>query len=506
MSENIYANELEVLNTILKYGKPISIEVMYSMIQDTIYAEKIFISRNNPEILSYLMHNPTRNTIDLSERTVKECMRNLLHTCISILPMMELHEKHGIRYRNYVKREAVKESTNEFATMDCREVYMDNNSTTRIRSEVQDVLIEYTKGSYGYGNPSTLTEQGTHAANMIQASRLKIADLLQAESGEIYFTSSGTEANNLAIKGIAFEHIQQKGHIITTMVEHPSVLEPMRYLATLGFVITYLQPDDVGCITVDSLKKALRNDTILVSIMAANNEIGTLYPIREIGLLCKERNIPFMVDGIQAFGKFPIHVKDMNITMLTFSAHKLYGPKGIGGIYIKHNTKLTPLLHGGGQEKGVRSSTENVGYIIALGVAAELAGKEMKEEQERINALRKMLLDGLKMIDSDLIIYGSDEFRLPGLLSVGFPRVSASFLIRELDHIGISVSSGSACSSKKTISHVMEAIGAHTKDMAVIRFGLGRFSDEDDVIYLLRYLGDLLRIGRALYNPTAEHI
>lgn len=207
-----------------------------------------------------------------------------------------------------------------------------------------------------------------------------------------------------------------------------------------------------------------------------------------------------MDDGIQAFGKIPIDVPAMNITMFTFSAHKIYGPKGVGGIFIKNGTKLTPFLHGGGQEKGIRSGTENVGHIMALGLAAELAAKEMQEENKRLSRLRCLLLKGLMQIVPDLIVYGAGEKRLNGLLSVGFPMCHASVIVRELDRIGISVSSGSACCAKNPHpSHVMEAIGADTEGYAVIRFGLGRLTGEEDIQYLLKYLEDVLVLAKKIY-------
>lgn len=480
MQGNIWVVELERMRKLFNWIDPISVEVLYSMVQDNKYAEMVLMLRNTPEKLGYMLASPTRNRLDICVKEAKGRMEGILAHYEKILPILERHEKQIERYQENL-----------------REVYLDNNSTTKIRSEVELLMTEYVQGCYGYGNPSTITSQGGTAANMLQAARIRIAKVIHAESGEIYFTGSGTEANNLAIKGIAFEHMQQKGHIVTTMVEHPSVLESMKYLEKLGFRITYLKPDHYGAIKPSSVYGALQKDTILVSIMAANNEIGTLYPIHEIGLLCKDKRIPFMVDGIQAFGKMPINVREMNVTLFTFSGHKIYGPKGVGGIYIRSGTILTPLLHGGGQEKGIRSGTENVGHIIALGLAAELADKEMGEENKRLKRLRGLLLDGLKKIEPNIIVYGSTENKFNGLLSVGFRGFHSNLLVRELNRIGISVSSGSACNSIKTApSHVMKAIEADTQKVAVIRFGLGRFSEEADIRYLLKYFADVLMISK----------
>lgn len=503
MLDTIWKQQLEHLKGLLQYTKPIAVEVLYSMLQDDVYAEKVFTLRNDVNILKYVLDNPTMSELHISTSEAIKRTQVLFYKFESTLSCIKKHEEHKEHYHAYTKLIACRdEKSIDFDKYeDCREVYLDNNSTSQVRPEVQQLLIAYTKGYYGYGNPSTITRQGVCASNQIQTARIRVANVLHAQSNEIVFTSSGTEANNLAIKGIAFEHMQEKGHIITTLVEHPSVLETMKYLEKLGFCVTYVKPDSEGCISITSILEALQKNTILVSVMAANNEIGTLYPLREIGAVCKAHNIPFMVDGIQAFTKIPIDVHELNITLFTFSGHKLYGPKGIGGLYIKTNTVLTPQLHGGGQEKGIRSSTENVGHIIALGLAAELASKEMVEESVRLNQLREMLLVGLKEIDPTLYVYGSSEHRLHGLLSVGFRGVNAGFLVRELNLIGISVSSGSACSSKKdSASHVMQAIGAITNNVAVIRFGLGRYTVEEDVAYVLKYLGEILILSRVLYS------
>lgn len=494
MQDNIWSNELERMKKLLCLEEQlISVEVIYSMILDNRYADKVFILRKTKELLRVLINHPTVRVLNIPLEEAKERMQNLLYNYEYTQEIMVRHEEHVEGFRQFLMgNEASGEKQYDF-----REVYMDNNSTTKIRPEVVKLMIDYTKGHYGYGNPSTVTSEGARAANMIQAARIKIARIINGESGEIFFMGSGTEANNLAIKGIAFSHMEDKGHIITTMVEHPSVLESMKYLEKLGFNVTYLKPDKHGYITADSILMAIQTDTILVSVMAANNEIGTLYPLREIGLICKDKNIPFMVDGIQAFGKIPIDIKEMNVTLLTFSGHKINGPKGIGGIYISRGTNITPLLHGGGQEKGIRSGTENVGHILALGLAAELINKEMVEEQKRLRSLKTNLLDGLMDIEPDLVVYGNTDHNLSGLLSVGFKGASSIFLVRELNRIGISVSSGSACRSKNSKpSHVMEAIGADTKEVAVVRFGLGKFSDEEDIRYLLKYFGDVLAISK----------
>jgi cysteine desulfurase len=271
-----------------------------------------------------------------------------------------------------------------------REVYLDYNATTPVRKEVAKVIQKYYNGDFGYGNPSSSTFLGKRAFDEIMKARTRIARCLDVTPNEIIFTGNGSEANNMAIKGVAMKHIlsKSKGHIITTQIEHPSVLEAVQFLGMFNFDVTFLDVDSNGLVTANQVQNALRSDTILVAVMAANNEIGILNPIAEIGELCRLAEVPFMVDGVQAFGKIKLNPKEMGISFLSISAHKIYGPKGIGALFVDDRFNLVPLIHGGEQEFHKRAGTENVGHIIAFGKAAELAQVEMPSEMDRIKALR----------------------------------------------------------------------------------------------------------------------
>jgi len=376
---------------------------------------------------------------------------------------------------------------------DMRDVYLDHNSTTYIRREISNLLEEYDKNRLGFGNASIDSAYGHYAENLIWDSRQKIARCISVKPEEIYFTGSGSEANNLAIKGIAFSHFEKKGHIITSKTEHYSVLKAIEYLETLGFEATYLDVDRFGMVSLDSVRAAIRENTILVSIMTANNEIGTINPIFKIGELCHKHGIPFMTDAIQAYGKIPLNPKVMGVSLMTFSGHKIYAPKGVGGIYVEKGLSLLPLIHGGGQEGGLRSGTENIGGIVALGNATELSHFEMQSVTLRYLKLRDLFLEGLSSIEPDYILNGSLDYRVPGNLSIGFPSVDSRALVKSLEKIGVSVSAGSACSSKRfKTSHVLEAIGADTENYATIRMSFGLKTIEEDIKYLLKYLKILL--------------
>lgn len=328
---------------------------------------------------------------------------------------------------------------------------------------------------------------------MIFNARKEIAEPLSVEPHEIHFTGSGSEANNLAIKGMAFKYLEKKGHLITSKVEHPSVLRVMEYLETIGFDVSYLDVDNEGMVSAESVRKAIRDNTILVSIMAANNEIGTINPIGEIGKICKSAKIPFMVDAVQAFGKISLNPKDMGISLLSVSGHKIYAPKGIAALYVEDGISLVPQIHGGGQEYGLRAGTENVGSIMAFGRAAQLSHSEMENETIRLNGLREYFLEGLKDVEKGIVVNGSMKNRIPNNLSVGFPGFDSGALIRSLNKIGISVSASSACSSKKLrTSYVLTAVGADTENFGTIRFSFGLDTNKEDLDYVLKYIYKIL--------------
>jgi cysteine desulfurase len=374
---------------------------------------------------------------------------------------------------------------------DPREVYLDNNATTPLRPEVVDALMSFFRDTRSFGNPSSSYGIGGLAYDVIHRARKRIAKCLKVEPGEIYFTGSGSEANNLAIKGIAKKY--DTGHIISTNVEHPSVLATLRALETEGYEVTYLPVAPDGTLSADAVEQAIRDDTILVSVMAANNEIGTIYPFAEIGAICRSRNVPFHVDGIQAFGKIPLSPKDAGIDMLTLSGHKIYAPKGVGAIYVDKDVSLDPMIYGGGQEKGLRAGTENVAGILAMGLAAKLGRTEMEESNARYDFLRQRFVTKLKEAVPDAIINGTMEVRLPHNLSVGFPGVDSGSMLLSLDQIGVYVSAGSACSAgDDKISHVLEAIGADDSRYGTIRFSFGRDTTKECIDYLFEHLPKIL--------------
>lgn len=393
----------------------------------------------------------------------------------------------------------------EVKVMNKREVYFDHNATTYVREEVAKVLKNYFNGDFGFGNPSSGNILGKNAYNNIHESRVQIAKHLKCDPKEIVFTGSGSEANNMAIKGIAFKHIETKGHIISSSIEHPAVLETLRWLKTIGFEITLLIPDNEGLISSDEVKKAIKENTILVTFMAVNNEIGTVNPVNEIGKICAEKNIPFFVDAIQGFGKMILHPKKNGISMLSISGHKIYAPKGIGALYIDKNIDLSPVLHGGGQENGLRAGTENVAYIMALGKAAALMYKEFDSELKRITELRNYFLEKLKQIEPGFIVNGSLEKRLPHNLNIGFPDIDSGALLLSLNQIGVYVSSGSAChEGSKETSYVIHSIGTDTTRYGIIRFSFGIKTNREEIDYLFEYLPEILEKLKQLKKETVQ--
>lgn len=376
---------------------------------------------------------------------------------------------------------------------DYREVYLDHNGTTYLRKEVKKALLNHLNNDHEYGNPSSSTVLGKMAHGILQTSRLKIAKCLKVKRDEILFTGGGSEANNLAIKGIAFKHLENKGHIVTSQIEHNSVLKTVQFLETIGFSASYISPDKSGIITAEAVKKEIKSDTLLIAVMAVNNELGTITPIGEIGRVCAERKIPFLVDGVQAFGKLRIHPRQMGISLLSISGHKIYAPKGVGALYVDKDIDLLPLIHGGEQEYGYRAGTENLASILAFGKAAELMYKSLDREHQRLSALKKFFIDELYKIEPDCCLNGSLEHQLPSSVNVGFPGIDSGALLLSLNQIGIYVSSGSACNAgSKESSHVLTAIGVDQEKYGSIRFSLGIKTTREDLEYLFKYLPELL--------------
>ena len=375
-----------------------------------------------------------------------------------------------------------------------RQVYLDYNATTPIHPEVAEFTRPFLYELFG--NPSSMHWAGREVRPYIQQARDCIADMIGATPEEIVFSSGGTEADNHAIKGVAFALRDKGKHIITTKVEHPGVLNACMYLEERGFEVTYLPPDRYGIVDPDDVKAAIRKDTILISVMLANNETGTLLPIREIGAVAKEAGVLFHSDMVQALGKVPIDVKEMNVDFGAFSGHKVYAPKGVGILYIREGLNPDNLIHGGHQEAGRRAGTENLVGIAAFGKACQLMHKETREDAPRIERLRNKLLAGIHARIDDVQLNGHPEFRLPNTLNLSFGFVESESLLIGLDLAGIAVSSGSACSSgSPEPSHVLLAMGIEPEVcQGALRMSLGRGSTEEEIDYVLDVLPEV--VGR----------
>jgi cysteine desulfurase len=374
---------------------------------------------------------------------------------------------------------------------------------SRVFEAMKPYFMEY------YGNPSSSHSSGNSAKEALAASREKVAQLVAAEnSREVIFTSGGTESNNLAIKGVAYRNREKGNHIITTAIEHISVINICKFLQKQGFEVTYVPVDKQGVVDLEKVESAIKDKTILISVMYANGEIGTIQPIREIGKLAQENSIIFHVDAVAAAGKVPINVKEENIDLLSISSNDMYGPKGVGALYIKKGTKILPIIQGGGQETGLRSGTENVPGIVGMGKAAELAKKEMESEVKRLIGLRGKLITGvLDKIDYSFL-NGHPTERLPNNANLRFSYIEGESLILGLDMHGIQVSSGSACTSKTLEpSHVLLAIGlAHEEAHGSLVFTMGKQNIEEDVDYVLEVLPDVVKRLRALSPLTPKEI
>jgi len=388
-------------------------------------------------------------------------------------------------------------------------IYLDNAATTQVDERVVLSMLPY--HSEEYGNASSLHSFGTNAKEILERSRRKLASLIGAEPHEIVFTSGGTESNNLALKGIAFANRSKGNHIIVSAIEHDCILNSCKWLETQGFYITYLPVDSKGAVNVDELKKYINPKTILVSIMHANNEIGTLEPIAEIGEVCSYNNVPFHSDACQSFGKIPIDVNKSRLDLLSINSHKIYGPKGVGALYVRKGIKITPLLHGGGQEEGIRSTTENLPGIVGFVNASELCIKEMKSENEKQLTLRNKLTDFLLQNFENVYINGDMQNRLPGHLNFSFHGMEGETirLLLLLDEKGIAVSAGSACSSNdKThnASHVLQAIGLNQFEArGSIRVSFGRYSTEEDLERFKRALTESINSLTSIFSYKTSY-
>ncbi|MCT7985388.1 IscS subfamily cysteine desulfurase [Laspinema sp. A4] len=367
--------------------------------------------------------------------------------------------------------------------MSDRPIYLDCHATTPVDQRVMQAMLPYFTDYFG--NPASINHQyGWEAEAAIQQARETLADAIHATPEEIIFTSGATEANNLAIKGVAESYFQKGRHIITVQTEHNAVLDPCAYLETLGFEITYLPVQPDGLLDLSELKNAFRADTVLVSVMAANNEIGVLQPLKEIGLLCKEKGIIFHSDAAQAIGKIPLDVQEMQVDLMSLTAHKIYGPKGVGALYVRRRNprvKIAPQIHGGGHERGLRSGTLYVPQIVGFAKAVELGLAEMESECDRLITLRQRLWEQFQSLES-VFLNGHPTQRLPGNLNISVAGVDGQALLLGLQSV-MAVSSGSACTSAKIApSHVLEAIGRSPElAFASVRFGIGRFNTVEEI-------------------------
>ena len=379
-----------------------------------------------------------------------------------------------------------------------RRIYMDHNATTPVRPEVLETLLPYYREEFG--NPSSVHSFGQGIRVAVEETREKVAALLGAKPREVVFTSCGTESDNMALRGVLSANGARGRHVVTSQIEHPAVLDTCRFMETRGAEITYVPVGPSGVVDPDDVARAIRGDTVLISVMHGNNETGCIQPISEIGRIAKERGVLFHTDAVQTVGKVPTRVDDLQADLLSLSGQKLNAPKGVGALYIREGTPCEALIAGGHQERNRRSGTENVAGIIALGKACELALREMEEEGRRVSALRDRLEEGLLENIPEVQINGDPKRRLPGTLNLSFRAVGGEPLLINLDLLGVAVSTGSACASGSTDpSHVLVAMGV-SKDMiqGSLRFSLGWGNTEEEVDYVIEVLPPIVERLRAI--------
>ncbi|HAQ40917.1 MAG TPA: cysteine desulfurase NifS [Clostridiales bacterium] len=375
-----------------------------------------------------------------------------------------------------------------------RKLYLDNAATTRVKKEVLDEMLKYF--SEFYGNPSSqLYELGRKSKEAVENARKTVADFINADEKEIYFTAGGSESDNWALKGIAFANFNKgKNHIITTKIEHHAILHTCEYLKKFGIETTYLDVDKYGMVDLDELKEAIRPETMLISVMYANNEIGTIQPIEQIGEIAKEHGITFHVDAVQALGSVRIDVKKQHIDLLSMSAHKIGGPKGVGGMFIRRGVKIDNFIHGGAQERGKRAGTEGVQNIVGFGKAVEIAERDFDKRVERLTGLRNRLIEGIKNNIPDVVLNGHPTKRLPNNVNFSYKYVEGESILLLLDMEGIAASSGSACTSGSLDpSHVLLATGLdHGTAHGSIRFTISEEVTEEDVDFTVETMKKII--------------
>ena len=384
-------------------------------------------------------------------------------------------------------------------------IYLDYAATTPTHPEVVKAMLPYFTDAFG--NPSSIYSYGQEAKGAIEEARVKVADLIGARDEEIIFTSGGTEADNFALKGVAYANEPKGNHVITSSIEHHAVIETCKFLERRGFRITYLPVDEYGLVDPSDVKKAITNKTILISVMQANNEMGTVEPIAEIGRIAQEAGIYFHTDAVQTAGHIPVDVNELGVDLLSMSAHKLYGPRGVGALYIRKGTKLLPFMHGGEQERRRRASTENVPGIVGFGKAVELAQQEMSQEAKRLAYLRDQLIKGLLERIDHTCLNGHPIMRLPNNVNISVDYVEGESMLLNLDLEGICASTGSACSSSSLEpSHVLLAMGlSHEQAHGSLRFTLGKWTTEEEIEQVLDTLPRIVAKLRAMSPLLRSH-
>ena len=383
-----------------------------------------------------------------------------------------------------------------------RRIYLDHNASTPVHPKVLEAMLPYFSESFG--NASSIHAFGREAKHALEASRETIAAFLGVSPEEIVFTSGGTESDNVAIKGVASAG-PRPGHIITTQIEHHAVLRTCEALEREGWVVTYLNVDEYGLLDPDDVRRSIRPDTALISVMHANSEVGTIEPIEEIARVAQEAGIPFHVDGVQSFGKIPYRPREIGLSLLAFSSHKIYGPKGVGALWIRRGTRMVGIQHGGDHERRRRAGTENVAGIVGFAKAVEIRQREMMDEAGRLRSLRDRLWEGIRGRIEEVRLNGHPTRRLPSTLNVSFKGIESESLILGLDLKGIGISAGSACSSGNLEpSYVLTAMGLPADlGMAAARFSLGRGTREEEIDYVLEVLPGVVERLRAL-SPVAS--
>jgi len=388
-----------------------------------------------------------------------------------------------------------------------KRVYLDYQSGMPTDPRVIEAMMPYFTVSFG--NPSSVHSLSQEAREALEEARSKVAELIGARKKEtIVFTSGGTESNNLAIRGVALRNREKGNHIITTKIEHISIINICKSLEREGFRITYIPVDKYGVVDVEKLRSEITDKTILISVIYANGEIGTVQPIKEIGEIAKEKNVSFHVDGVPAVGKIPVDVEKENIDLLSISSNDMYGPKGVGSLYIKEKTKIMPIIYGGGQERGLRSGSENIPCIVGMGKAAEVARVEMEKENVRLSGFRDKLIKGILDGIPYSYLNGHPTLRLPNNVNVRFSFIEGESLLLSLDMEGVAASSGSACTSKTLEpSHVLLAIGLrHEEAHGSLLFSLGKQNTEEDIDYVLEILPNIVKRLRVISPLTPKEI